>query len=55
VALLITGATMGARLPVPKAAGAVIACILLLLALQALAGFLLGKLGALSVQRPFFF
>jgi hypothetical protein len=55
VGLLIAGATTGARLPAPKAAGAVLGSMLLLLILQALPGFLLAQLGALSVQRPFFF
>lgn len=55
IALLIGGATTGARLSPPKAAGAVLGSMLLLLVLQALPGFLLAQLGALSVQRPFFF
>jgi hypothetical protein len=55
VALLIVGATTGARLTTPKAAGAVLGSMLLLLILQALPGFLMAQLGSLSVQRPFFF
>ena len=55
VVLLIVGATTGARLSAPKAAGAVIGSMLVLLMLQALPDFLLAQLGALSVQRPFFF
>lgn len=55
VVLLIVGAAAGARLPVAKAAGAVLVSMLLLLVLQALPGFLLAQLGSLSVQRPFFF
>jgi hypothetical protein len=55
VILLVVGATTGARLTTPKAAGAVIGSVLLLLLLQALPGFLMAQLGGLSVQRPFFF
>ena len=53
--LLVVGATSGARLSTPKAAGAVLGSMFVLLALQALPIFLLAQLGALSVQRPFFF
>jgi hypothetical protein len=55
VVLLMVGASTGARLPAAKAAGAVLGSVLLLLLLQALPGFLMAQLGALSVQRPFFF
>jgi hypothetical protein len=55
IALLVAGASLGARLPKMRAAGAVLASVLILLALQALPAFLLGQLSGLSVQRPFFF
>lgn len=55
MALLVLGATSGARLPLGKAILMIVLTILVLLALKALPGFLGGLLGGLNTQRGFFF
>lgn len=53
--LLVIGAAAASGLKRAKVAGAVLASVVLLLALQALPGFIGAQLGGLTVDRPFFF
>jgi hypothetical protein len=55
IILLVIGASDGSGLARSKAIGAVLGAVLLLLALQALPGFVSSLLGGLKVDRPFFF
>jgi Yip1 domain len=52
--LLVLGVLAGTKLSKAKAVGSVIFTVLLLLALQALIGFLVTSLSSLNVIRPFF-
>lgn len=53
-ALLVLGVRAGSSLPRSKVFGGVLFTMLLILALQALVGFGVGRLGGLTIIRPFF-
>jgi hypothetical protein len=52
--LLILGVRASGRVSTAKATGSVVFTLLLVLALQALIGYLAGRLGSLTIIRPFF-
>ena len=54
IGLLVLGVLASTKLSKIKAVGSVIFTVLLLLAIQALVGFLVSSLSSLTVIRPFF-